>query len=69
MKAQQELVTLFFRNGERVEVCESAPGNVTGFGRIECECSGRSGWYYVRFPDGYVHLVQWNFLLRAHDGR
>lgn len=64
---QQQIFPMFFKQGERVEVVESAPCNVTGFGRIECEANARPGWYYVRFPQGELELVQWVFIGKASE--
>lgn len=65
MSQQQSIIALFFRQGERVEVVESAPCNITGFARIETEANGRPGWYYVRFPGGELALVPWQFIGRT----
>jgi hypothetical protein len=65
MTMQQSIIPLYFYQGERVEVVESAPGNITGFGRIECAVNARPGWYYVRFPQGELALVQWVYIGKA----
>lgn len=61
------LLTLNFRRGQRVQVVESCPSNITGYGRIEAEANARPGWYYVRFPAGELVLVQWVYLLAAEE--
>lgn len=62
---QTSLVTLFYKMGQRVEVTKDAPTSVYGFGRVECECNARPGWYYIRFPQGELELVQWVYLKAA----
>jgi len=64
---QQEIIPMFFNQGERVEVSSLAPSNVYGFGRIECEARARPGWYYVRFPQGELELVQWVYIGKASE--
>jgi len=65
MTQQQSIIQLFFKQGERVEVSKDAPSSVYGFGRIECEAKARPGWYYVRFPQGELELVQYTYLRSA----
>jgi len=48
-----------------MEVSKDAPSSVYGFGRIECEAKARPGWYYVRFPQGELELVQYTYLRSA----
>lgn len=67
MKQQIDLIPLRFNQGERVEVMKHAPTNIYGFGRIECESNGRPGWYYVRYPQGELELVEWVYILRAPE--
>lgn len=54
---QQELVRLFFRQGEPVRFRDEGRPFL---GYIHCEVKNRPGWYYVRDLDNRVHLVMWS---------
>lgn len=59
------LFSMTFNRGERVEVSPLARSAVYGFGRVECEANARPGWYYIRFPQGELELIQWTYLVKA----
>lgn len=63
MKAQQEIVTLFFPRSTLVRV---NLGQEIITAQVEAECNGRPGWYYVReCASGELHLVMWSDLQLA----
>lgn len=64
MKNQTKLIETHFNIGQRVSAFEELTLGVR-FGRIEKECNGRPGWYYVRFPAGDLELMPWVDLLPA----
>lgn len=63
----QESLFPSFKKGDRVEVLSFAQTCVYGFGRIEMEVNARKGWYYVRFPQGEVEMVEACYILPAPD--
>lgn len=67
IKQQETIFPTSFRMGERVEVMKIAPSNVYGFGRIETECAGRPGWYWIRFPQGELDMINWAYLIRSPE--
>jgi hypothetical protein len=71
MKAQQEIVPLFFKQSELVlmrVVYELHLEVLWEPGQIETECTARPGWYYVRhIASGQCDLVQWTDLKRADN--
>ena len=58
---QQKIIETRFTLGQRVEVVYQPLRN--GFARVEAECRNRPGWYWVRYPDGQLDMVQWVYLL------
>lgn len=63
MKAQQEIVTLFFCRGDKVRYRDER--GIQMEGRVEQEVNGRPGWYYVRDEfTGVLHLVMWQEMER-----
>lgn len=62
---QEFLIPLTFKAGERVNISTSHPGQVYGYGRVECECNGRPDWFYVRFPQGELEMVHWVHIWKA----
>lgn len=67
MQVTQESIFPIFTKGQRVEVMQSAPTCIYGFGRIEADIDQRRGWYYVRFPQGEVEMVESVYLLDAPE--
>jgi len=61
---QINLLETHWKTGDRVSVSKLAPTGVYGFGLVECECTARPGWFYVRFPQGETVLVQWVYMNR-----
>lgn len=66
MKKQIDFLCTHFTRRQRVSTFEELTLTVR-FGRIECECNERRGWYYVRFPEGDLELMQWVDLLDAPE--
>jgi len=65
---QEHLIKLNFRRGDLVRFVvpvfdgSGIPRTTLVNGQVECACSAREGWYYVREQLGEIHLVLWSDL-------
>lgn len=68
MKSQQELVKMFFSQGDRARWVQptfdrGVVGTRLAVGTVHSECANRPGFYYVRDDhDNRLHLIIWNDL-------